>query len=177
MKPNLKPGFNPIETIESLMLRMVFAARWLLAPLYLGLIPAIALYVFKFFRHLAELVWQSSTLSDTELLLGILKLLDIVMVANLIVMTMIGGFTLFIRRASEESKAGSELPWLNHIDTTALKVKLGMALIGVSSVHLLEAFVNADHTGYGQLTKLVVVHLVFVVSTVAIALIGKHQSK
>ncbi len=151
---------------------IIFAGRWLLAPLYLGLIPAVGLYVWKFYAELWHMITHLTSVDDEALLLGILHLVDIVMIANLIVVTMIGGFVLFVRELPITG-TNNRLRWLDHIDPVTLKLKLGLALVGVSSIQLLEAFMNANSTDWSQLGKLVLIHLVFVLSTMAVAWIGK----
>lgn len=154
---------------------IIFSGRWFLAPMYLALIPAGLLYLYKYFRHLFDLIQTVGQLNDTELLLGVLHMLDMIMVGNLLVMIMIGGYSLFIRKLqiADESK---RLTWLDHIDPATLKVKLGMALIGVSSIHLLESFIGSPDKSWIELSKLIVIHLVFVISTIGIALIGRKKS-
>lgn len=151
--------------------KVVFMSRWLLAPIYLGLSAVLVVYIYKFFRNLYELLNHISELSDKELTLEVLHLLDIVMLANLTIMITIGSYTLFIRRLAIRNSR-DRLSWLDHIDAGALKVKLGMALIGVSSIHLLDAFIRADELTMETFIKMTVIHLVFVVSTVAVAWIS-----
>ena len=149
----------------------LFSSRWLLAPIYMGLSAVLVIYGYKFFRKLYYLFDQLSTFSDKDLTLEVLHLLDIVMLANLTIMITIGSYTLFIRRLTIRDSR-DRLSWLDHIDAGALKVKLGMALIGVSSIHLLEAFIKADELAMETFLKMTGIHLVFVVSTLVIAWIS-----
>ena len=151
--------------------KVVFSSRWLLAPLYTGLSAVLLLYIFKFFRKLYGLFEKLPEIGDKELTLGVLHLIDIVMLANLTIMIIIGSYTLFIRRLMVSDNR-DKLSWLDHIDAGALKVKLGMALIGVSSVHLLEAFIKADELSMETFYKMIGIHLVFVVSTLVVAWIS-----
>ena len=151
--------------------KVVYSSRWLLAPLYTGLSLVLILYIFKFFRKLYNLFEKLPEISDKELTLGVLHLIDIVMLANLTIMIIIGSYTLFIRRLMV-TDSRDKLSWLDHIDAGALKGKLGMALIGVSSVHLLEAFIKAEELGMETFLKMTGIHLVFVVSTLVVAWIS-----
>ena len=162
--------------------KIVFGGRFLLLPMYLGLILALAVYTIRFTVQTGSMLMHALTLTDTQILVAVLHLLDIIMVSHLIVMIMIGGYVLFIGDFSKSAgdvdhPAPSRLPrlaWLGHIDPGALKVKMSMSMLGVSSIHLLEAFVKADSASFDYLTKLIAVHLVIVVSTVAVAWVNRY---
>ncbi|MCC7527113.1 MAG: YqhA family protein [Candidatus Melainabacteria bacterium] len=122
--------------------QVLLYSRWLLTPFYLGMVLTAGIYLYKFVRKLAQLVGEVDVLSDKELMLRVLYLVDIVMVANLLMYTAIGSFAYFVRQfhfKNSQEQAGM----LGHLDATTLKMKLGMALIGVSSIHLLEAFMDS----------------------------------
>ncbi len=155
--------------------QVMFWGRWIIAPLYAGLLVAGLLLSYKFYVKLVGLIQTASSLTGTELIMGVLHLIDIVMVANLLVVTMVGGFSLFVQRI-DEFNTHNHLPWLQHFEPGALKVKLGMALIGISSIHLLEAFIDIKEKTLIELVGLVTIHLVFVISTVAIASIKGHHN-
>ena len=162
--------------------QIVFGGRFLLLPMYLGLSIALLVYAVRFIVQTAELAWHSVSYSNTEVLVSVLHRLDLVMVSHLPVMIMIGGYVLFIgdfsKPASDvdhpEPSRLPQLAWLGHIDPGALKVKMSMSMLGVSSIHLLEAFVRADNASFDHLTKLIAVHLVIVVSTVAVAWVNRY---
>ncbi len=163
--------------MKTLFDKIVFGGRFFLLPMYLGLTLALAVYAVRFCVQSASLVLNVLSYSNTEVLVSVLHLLDIIMVSHLIVMIMIGGYVLFIRSTHEDAASSSYLPrltWLDHLDPGALKVKMSMSILGVSSIHLLEAFVNAGGASGDHLTKLIAVHLVFVVSTVAVAWVNRH---
>lgn len=147
--------------------RVLLNARWLLVPFYLGIVSTIAIYLFKFLKKLFLLFSEVGSLSDKDLMLQVLYLVDIVMVANLLLYTAIGSFSYFVRRIDVTGEDRPAL--LGHLDATTLKVKLGMALIGVSSIHLLEAFMDSANVSVEQLTKLIAIHATFVLSTLVIA--------
>lgn len=163
-----------LEKLAAFFSRVIFWGRWVIAPLYAGLLVTGLLLSYKFYVKLKDLCETASTLSGTELILGVLHLIDIVMVANLLVVTMVGGYSLFVQRI-DDVDTRHHLPWLQHFEPGALKVKLGMALIGISSIHLLEAFIDIKEKTLMELSGLVVIHLVFVISTVAIASIRSHH--
>lgn len=150
--------------------KIIYASRWLLAPIYLGLALGLLLYGVRFVAELWHLFQDVLTVSDEKMLLSVLHLIEIAMLANFMIMVIIGGFALFVKQLRGEA---AQLQWLDHIDPGVLKLKMSMSLLGVSSVHLLEAFVNAASVTTETLTKLIVIHLVFVASTVAIAFVNR----
>jgi len=164
--------------------KIIFSGRLLLLPMYLGLIVTLLVYTVRFSVETFELVCHSFAMSETDMLIAVLQLLDIIMISHLIVMVMIGGYVLFISGSDyDDDQAAvtpSELPklkWLGHIDPGALKVKMSMSILGVSTIHLLGAFINAQGESIEYLMKLVVVHMVFVVSTLAIAWVSRFAFK
>lgn len=165
MKNLLKPagGFSPANLLE----KAIFESRWILAPMYLGLIVAETLYAYKFLEQLLEMCKHILTLSEEEMLLMLLGLVDFTMVANLVVMTMMGGYSIFIKRMVVCRDQRPQ--WLDHVDSTTLKIKMGMSLVGVSSIHLLKTFVDADKANWHVLGMQISIHVLFVVSTVAMA--------
>jgi len=180
----------------------VFASRWLQAPLYLGLIIAQAFYVVVFMIelwHLGESVIgavmhpEATELEDAvsleaTVMLAVLGLIDVVMIANLLIMVIIGGYETFVSRINVDGHP-DQPEWLSHVNANVLKVKLAMAIIGISSIHLLKTFIgvaglggphdDGEFTWDGVLWQ-VVIHLTFIVSAVALALIDKwslqHQT-
>lgn len=172
MKENLKHMLNAIASDWVLCIsRVLFSSRWLLAPIYMGLSAVLVVYGYKFYRKLYHLLSHLSEFTDKQLTLEVLHLLDIVMLANLTIMITIGSYTLFIRRLTVRDSR-DRLSWLDHIDAGALKVKLGMALIGVSSIHLLEVFIKADQYSMETFIKMTTIHMVFVISTLVVAWIS-----
>ncbi|MBP9092118.1 YqhA family protein [bacterium] len=154
---------------------LLLFSRWLLVPFYVGLVATVGLYLYKFLLKLYVLFGELGSLSDKEIMLRVLYLVDIVMVANLLMYTAVGSFAYFVRGfafTDEQTQPGM----LGHLDATTLKMKLGMALIGVSSIHLLEVFMDSAHVSIKEMISLVVVHLVFVFSTLAIAWIRTMPS-
>ena len=120
----------------------IFWSRWLQAPLYLGLIVAQGVYVYQFMIELAHLVTKAGSLTENEVLLIVLGLIDVVMIANLLTMVVIGGYETFVSRLELEGNP-DQPEWLSHVNAGVLKIKLSTAIIGISSIHLLKSFINA----------------------------------
>ena len=126
--------------------RLIFASRWLQLPLYLGLIVAQGVYVFLFLKELTHLVADAATLSEQQIMLLVLGLIDVVMISNLLMMVIVGGYETFVSRMRLE-RHPDQPEWLSHVNASVLKVKLAMAIIGISSIHLLKTFIEAGTLG------------------------------
>ncbi|MFA7242594.1 MAG: TIGR00645 family protein [Sulfuricellaceae bacterium] len=151
-----------------LMARIVFASRWLQAPLYLGLIIAQSVYVYHFGVELLHLVQHTSTVTETQIMLVVLGLIDVVMIANLLLMVIVGGYETFVSRLYLEGNP-DQPEWLEHVNAGTMKVKLSMALIGISSIHLLKTFIEAPTMNQQTMMWQVIIHMTFVVSAMAMA--------
>ena len=121
---------------------LIFSSRWLQLPLYLGLIVAQGVYVFLFLKELSHLVTDITTLNEQEVMLLVLGLIDVVMISNLLMMVIVGGYETFVSRMRLE-RHPDQPEWLSHVNASVLKVKLAMAIIGISSIHLLKTFIEA----------------------------------
>ncbi len=128
------PPLNPLP-------RLIFASRWLQLPLYLGLIVAQGVYVVLFGKELWHLIHETSTLSEQDIMLIVLGLIDVVMISNLLMMVIVGGYETFVSRMNLEGHP-DQPEWLSHVNASVLKVKLAMAIIGISSIHLLKSFIE-----------------------------------
>ncbi|MEF9999766.1 MAG: TIGR00645 family protein [Comamonas sp.] len=184
--PSGKPAaakMNPLATF-------IFASRWLQVPLYLGLILAQGVYVWHFLLellHLVEAAFGSQTalqalvtsigykpdapltsLNETVIMLVVLALIDVVMISNLLIMVIIGGYETFVSRLNIEGHP-DQPEWLSHVDATVLKVKLGLSIIGISSIHLLKTFINAANYDSKVLIAQTAIHIAFLLSALAIA--------
>ena len=170
--------------------RVIFASRWLQLPLYLGLIAAQAVYVYLFWIelwHLLEAVFGSqtalqalvngvgyssdvtiTTLNETIIMLVVLALIDVVMISNLLIMVIVGGYETFVSRMDLESHPDRP-EWLSHVNASVLKVKLATAIIGISSIHLLKTFINAANYQDKVLIAQTLIHIAFLLSAMAIA--------
>ena len=169
---------------------LIFASRWLQLPLYLGLIAAQAVYVFHFgveLLHLIEAAFGSekalqalitsigyktdapvTSLNETVIMLVVLALIDVVMISNLLIMVIVGGYETFVSRLDLEGHP-DQPEWLSHVNASVLKVKLAMSIIGISSIHLLKTFINADNYTEKVLIAQTAIHIAFLLSAIAIA--------
>lgn len=170
--PDIAFAMKIVEKMESL----IFWSRWLQAPLYLGLIVAQGVYVYQFMHELVILVMRTGSLTENEVMLIVLGLIDVVMIANLLIMVIVGGYETFVSRLSLEDHP-DQPEWLSHVNAGVLKVKLATALIGISSIHLLKTFINA-----GQLEDRVImwqatIHALFLISALMIAITDKIMNQ
>jgi uncharacterized protein (TIGR00645 family) len=168
---------------------LIFVSRWLQAPLYLGLIVAQLVYVVVFMVELWHLIAEDvfgdiTHIEEATIMLTVLGLIDVVMIANLLIMVIIGGYETFVSRINTDGHP-DQPEWLSHVNANVLKVKLAMAIIGISSIHLLKTFIEvggmsesginedgARYTPTGVLWQ-VVIHCVFILSALALAWIDK----
>jgi uncharacterized protein (TIGR00645 family) len=136
------PRLNPMSPLP----RVIFASRWLQLPLYLGLIVAQCVYVFLFVKELLHLIEDAAILDEQGIMLIVLGLIDVVMISNLLVMVIVGGYETFVSRLNLQGHP-DQPEWLSHVNASVLKVKLAMAIIGISSIHLLKTFIAAGEVG------------------------------
>ena len=163
---------NDLELVRTRPLSaLIFASRWLQLPLYLGLIVAQIVYVYQFWKELVHLVQVVTikAVSETEIMLIVLGLIDVVMIANLLIMVIVGGYETFVSRLRLEGHA-DQPEWLSHVNASVLKVKLATAIIGISSIHLLQSFINASKMEDRAIMWQVIIHITFLVSALTIAL-------
>ncbi|MGW1542926.1 IS21-like element helper ATPase IstB [Streptomyces sp. NPDC002309] len=148
----------------------LFATRWLQAPLYFGLVAAQGVYVYKFFNELWALILRCVTgqATETYVMLAVLKLVDVVMIANLLIMVIVGGYETFVSRIGLQGHR-DQPEWLSHVNSNVLKVKLATAIVGISSVHLLQMFVDVHHTPRHSLLWGTVIHMAFILSAAILA--------
>ena len=134
-----RPLLSPLSSL-------IFATRWLQLPLYLGLIVAQCVYVFLFGKELWHLISHSVSMGEQQIMLIVLGLIDVVMISNLLVMVIVGGYETFVSRLRLEGHP-DQPEWLSHVNASVLKVKLAMAIIGISSIHLLKTFIASGALG------------------------------
>ena len=158
---------------------VIFSSRWLQLPLYLGLIVAQAVYVFLFLKELWHLVEHADTYDEQSIMLAVLGLIDVVMISNLLVMVIVGGYETFVSRLGLDGHP-DQPEWLSHVNASVLKVKLAMAIIGISSIHLLRTFIEATRLGTPAAVVTseavmwqAIIHTVFIISAIGIALVDK----
>jgi len=164
------------KTSLSIMAQMIFWSRWFQAPLYLGLIVAQAVYVYHFMIELVHLVSKASTIGEAEIMLIVLGLIDVVMIANLLIMVIIGGYETFVSRLNL-AEHPDQPEWLSHVNAATMKIKLSMALIGISSIHLLKTFINAENMTEATIKWQVIIHITFIASAVAMAYTDRIMTK
>ncbi len=164
------------SAIETFVEYLVFASRWLQAPVYLGLIVGSLLYVYKFIEELVNLTMNITVITEVQAMLGILGLIDISMVMNLLIIVIIGGYSIFTSKIDFDEQEDRP-QWIDHLDADRLKVKLASSLASISGVHLLKTFIDIHsetETGsYDALNLEIVIHLVFIVSALILAWIAK----
>ncbi len=154
---------------------LIFSSRWLQLPLYLGLIIAQCVYVFLFMKELWHLIAHAPSLGEQDIMLVVLGLIDVVMISNLLVMVIVGGYETFVSRLNLGGHP-DQPEWLSHVNATVLKVKLAMAIIGISSIHLLKTFIAAGDLGVpgSKFTEAgimwqTIIHMAFIFSALGIA--------
>jgi uncharacterized protein (TIGR00645 family) len=188
--PHTPPHTSPLRPLPGL----IFASRWLQLPLYLGLIAAQAVYVVHFLIELWHLVEAAAgsqaalqqlvssigykqtapitSLNETVIMLVVLALIDVVMISNLLIMVIVGGYETFVSRMGLQGHR-DQPEWLSHVNASVLKVKLATAIIGISSIHLLKTFINADNYSDRVLIAQTAIHITFLLSAMAIAYTDK----
>lgn len=166
-----------------LLSSLIFSSRWLQLPLYLGLIVAQGVYVFLFLKELWHLVSHTDTFGELDVMLIVLGLIDVVMISNLLVMVIVGGYETFVSRLRLQGHP-DQPEWLSHVNASVLKVKLAMAIIGISSIHLLRTFIEAGNIGApnARLTEAgvmwqTIIHVVFILSAIGIAYVDRLMAK
>ncbi len=171
------PEEKQASFIERSLEGAIFSSRWLQAPLYAGLIIAQTIYVAQFFRelwHLFGVFLGPGKVEDisTHIMIGVLGLIDVVMVANLVIMVVIGGYETFVSRLDLEDKVDKP-EWLSHVNAGVLKIKLGTALISISSIHLLKTFIEVRETSFQIVNDAikwqVTIHVIFLISALVLA--------
>ncbi|HAX21260.1 MAG TPA: TIGR00645 family protein [Hydrogenophaga sp.] len=191
---------TPVKNTSTLQAlpNLIFASRWLQLPLYLGLILAQGIYVFHFWVELVHLIeaafgntnalaalvksigykesFDVTSLNETIIMLVVLALIDVVMISNLLIMVIVGGYETFVSRMNLESHP-DQPEWLSHVNASVLKVKLATAIIGISSIHLLKTFINAANYEEKVLMWQTIIHVVFLLSAMAIAVTDRLMSK
>jgi uncharacterized protein (TIGR00645 family) len=187
---------TPLKKIPALA-SFIFMTRWLQLPLYLGLILAQGVYVYHFWIELVDLIGAISgnaaaldhilnavavpgmtpqvKLTETTIMLVVLGLIDVVMISNLLIMVIVGGYETFVSRMHLEQHP-DQPEWLSHVNASVLKVKLGTAIIGISSIHLLKTFINANAYEVKTLVAQTAIHIVFLLSALAIAYADRIMS-
>ena len=172
MSEHEQQGLKPLPAL-------IFASRWLQLPLYLGLIVAQGVYVVLFCKELWHLVTNATEFGEQDIMLVVLGLIDVVMISNLLIMVIVGGYETFVSRLRLQGHP-DQPEWLGHVNAGILKVKLAMAIIGISSIHLLKTFIEAgslgasgaEYTEAGVMWQ-TIIHVTFILSAIGIAYIDR----
>jgi uncharacterized protein (TIGR00645 family) len=175
-KPDSVPKLKPLALV-------VFSSRWLQLPLYLGLIVAQLVYVFLFLKELWHLIDHFSGFNEQEIMLVVLGLIDVVMISNLLVMVIVGGYETFVSRLGLQGHP-DQPEWLSHVNSGILKVKLAMAIIGISSIHLLRTFIESGgigtpnaHVTQDAAMWQTIIHMVFILSAIGITFVDRLSAR
>jgi uncharacterized protein (TIGR00645 family) len=170
--PSREPVLRPLP-------QLIFGSRWLQLPLYLGLIVAQGVYVILFLKELWHLILHSFDFSEQQIMLVVLGLIDVVMISNLLIMVIVGGYETFVSRLELENHP-DQPEWLSHVNASVLKIKLAMAIIGISSISLLRTFIEAGNLGTTRsnftesgVMWQVLIHLTFIISAIGIAWVDR----
>ena len=158
--------------IDRLIERTLFASRWLLTPVYLGLAGLLVIFAIRFVRELAHLAWESPTSSGEEVILGALNLIDVALVAGLIVMVMLSGYENFVSRLDVD-EAEKAISWLGKLDAGTLKLKVAAYIVAISAIQLLRAYMNINQTPNDKLLWMTIIHLTFVVSALLLTVMDR----
>jgi uncharacterized protein (TIGR00645 family) len=166
--PRAQRGLRPLP-------QLIFSSRWLQLPLYVGLIVAQGVYVLLFLKELWHLVQGAINFTEQEIMLLVLGMIDVVMISNLLIMVIVGGYETFVSRMELE-RHPDQPEWLSHVNASVLKIKLAMAIIGISSIHLLRVFIyagqlgkeGAPYTETGVMWQ-AIIHVIFILSALGIA--------
>ena len=156
------------KTIE----RLLFASRWILAPIYLGMSLALIALGIKFFIEVYHLLGHVFSMTESDLVLVLLALVDLVLVGSLIIMVMFSGYENFVSRLDVE-EGTEKLGWLGKLDANSLKLKVASSIVAISSIHLLRAFMDAKETPNDKLMWYVIIHLTFVISALLMGVLDR----
>jgi uncharacterized protein (TIGR00645 family) len=163
-----------MKQLEHFIESIILASRWLLVVFYLGLTAALALYAVSFGKKLIDFVGKVFVLEETDTILKMLGLIDAALVASLIVMVIISGYENFVSRFDN---AGGEVNWLGKIDAGSLKIKVASTIVAISSIHLLQIFLNSSQYTDNKLMWLTIMHMAFVISALFLAYIDRVMAQ
>lgn len=161
-----------LELKQGIFSKIIFASRWLQLPIYLGLIVVQGIYAYKFLKSLWNLLTNLTVMDENAIMLAVLGLIDVVMIANLLTMVIVGGYETFVSRLNVDDHP-DQPEWLDHVNASVLKVKLSMAIISISSIHLLQTFINASKLSTDTMMWQVIIHISFILSAIGVAYTDK----
>jgi uncharacterized protein (TIGR00645 family) len=162
--------------MEKRIENLLYASRWLLAPIYIGLSLGLVALGIKFFQEVLHILPAVLSMKESDLVLVVLSLVDIALVGGLLVMVMLSGYENFVSRI-DISEGTEKLHWLGKLDAGSLKQKVAAAIVAISSIHLLKAFMNAQQIENDKLMWYVIIHMTFVVSALGMALVDRMNQR
>lgn len=157
--------------LGSLFAKIIVASQWLQAPLYFGLIVAQGVYVYQFCVELYHLICGLGGSKAQDIMLMVLGLIDVVMISNLLIMVIVGGYHTFVAKIHFSEQNAPD--WLDHVNASTMKVKLSMALIGISSIHLLKSFIEIEKLQKADVYVQMGIHCLFIVSAIGLAHVAR----
>ena len=163
-----------MKSLELLVERIILSSRWILVAFYLGLVAALAVYAVSFGYKFLKVAGSVFTYSEAEMILAMLGLIDAALVASLIVMVMISGYENFVSRFDE---AEDQVSFLGKLDSGSLKIKVASSIVAISSIHLLQIFLNTQQYTPAQLMWATIMHLAFVISAVLLGFLEQIMGK
>jgi uncharacterized protein (TIGR00645 family) len=161
-----------MTTTRTSVASFIFLSRWLQAPLYFGLMIVLGVYVYEFARGLFHLITSVNVLTESSTMLLVLDLIDMVMIANLLIMVILGGYETFVSRLRLQGNPDHP-EWLDEVNAGTMKIKLALALLTISSIHLLRTFIDPAQKDFYVVMWQVIIHLTLVFSAIAIAFTDK----
>jgi uncharacterized protein (TIGR00645 family) len=167
-------GTHPMKPVEQFIERAIMASRWLLVVFYGGLGVALILYAISFVVKFIKIAGAAASMEEGEMILAMLGLIDAALVASLLVMVMISSYENYVSRFEN---AGTELSWLGKLDSGSLKIKVASSIVAISSIHLLQVFLNANTYQNDKIVLYMLLHLTFVVSALLLAYVDRISSK
>jgi uncharacterized protein (TIGR00645 family) len=171
----LSHGASSMKSVELFIERLLMASRWVLVVFYLGLAAALVVYAVSFIAKFAKVAGAVFVLNEADMILAMLGLIDAALVASLIVMVMLAGYENFVSRI-DQAAANAEIGWLGKLDAGSLKIKVASSIVAISSIHLLQVFLNLQSYSTSQLLWATVIHLTFVFSALILAILDRIVS-
>lgn len=164
-------------TLERVIEWVIYTSRWLMAPVYLGLIAALAILIITFFRELYLQAPQVLTMDETDIILLVLTLVDLSLAGNLVLIILFSGYENFVSKIDAAHADRDRPEWMGTLDFSGLKIKLIASIVAISGIHLLKIFMNLEHYTVTQLTWYVIIHITFIISGVMFALMDWIEAK
>jgi len=161
-----------MKSLELLLEKTMFASRWLLAPIYVGLSLAVLALGIKFFQEVTHIFEQVFTMQESDLILTVLTLIDMSLVGSLIVMVMFSSYENFVSKIDLD-EGTEKLDWLGKLDANTLKLKVAASIVAISSIHLLRIFMKAETIDNDKLMWYTIIHMAFVISALLLAVLDK----